>query len=64
MGEAADLIIEGVLCQQCGGTIDGDAPGHPRNCSNCSGRRRRKRDKPKKRREQYRGRRGGRSDDE
>jgi len=38
MGDIADMMIEGVLCEECGGYIeDEDAPGHPRKCEGCSG---------------------------
>jgi len=36
MGDVADMIIEGVLCEQCGGYI-GDEVGYPRKCSSCEG---------------------------
>jgi hypothetical protein len=32
MGEIADMMLEGLLCEQCGVFIDEDPPGHPRNC--------------------------------
>ena len=32
MGEMADAVLEGLFCQDCGGYIDGDEPGHPRSC--------------------------------
>lgn len=35
MGEAAEDIMEGIMCQCCGGFIDGDAPGYPRSCEDC-----------------------------
>jgi len=35
MGEAADDILDGLMCQVCGTLIDGDAPGHPRSCEDC-----------------------------
>jgi hypothetical protein len=34
MGEIAELILAGVLCQHCGGHI-GDAVGYPRTCKEC-----------------------------
>ena len=45
MGDNADMILEGVLCQECGGYIDNDdwpraeelACGHPRYCRYCGG---------------------------
>ena len=30
-----DLILEGVVCQQCGEYIDGLEPGYPRDCESC-----------------------------
>lgn len=36
MGDVSEMILAGVLCEQCGGAIgDGQAPGHPRKCSDC-----------------------------
>jgi len=35
MGEVAELVIEGYLCQFCGVFIDEKAPGHPRTCEDC-----------------------------
>jgi len=35
MGDIADMMIEGLLCQQCGSHIDGETPGHPRYCADC-----------------------------
>jgi len=32
MGQAADLILEGIVCKDCGEFIDGDSPGFPRSC--------------------------------
>lgn len=38
MGEIADLMLDGALCEQCGGAIsDGAAPGYPRLCAECGG---------------------------
>ncbi len=34
MGEISDMIIEGELCNVCGGYI-GDSCGFPRSCSDC-----------------------------
>ncbi|MDR3100789.1 MAG: hypothetical protein LBV73_27465 [Paraburkholderia sp.] len=36
MGEYAELMLEGVLCEGCGMFIDDDAPGHPRHCDDCA----------------------------
>lgn len=35
MGEIADMMIDGILCEECGEYI-GDAVGYPRLCSGCS----------------------------
>lgn len=32
-----ELILEGVFCQQCGGYIDGEETGFPRDCDDCRG---------------------------
>lgn len=37
MGEAADMMLEGLCCSTCGEYLDGDEPGHPRECAGCSG---------------------------
>lgn len=36
MGEIADMILMGFICQQCGMPIDGDAIGFPRCCEECA----------------------------
>jgi hypothetical protein len=33
MGDVADMMINGFLCEACGGYIDGEEPGYPRYCS-------------------------------
>ena len=35
MGEVADMIIDGTLCEDCGVVLDGEAPGFPRCCQQC-----------------------------
>ena len=35
MGEIADAMINGLLCEQCGCLIDGEEPGYPRSCAEC-----------------------------
>lgn len=30
-----ELMLEGVICEQCGVFIDGLAPGYPRCCEDC-----------------------------
>lgn len=60
MGDAADMLLDGTLCEACGTFIDDDEPGHPRYCDDeCAAARgmpppalqtrRRKKSKPKKR---------------
>jgi hypothetical protein len=36
MGEIAEMIIDGILCQLCGTAMGYDeAPGYPRTCDDC-----------------------------
>lgn len=35
MGEIADMMLEGFLCECCGTMIDGEEPGYPRLCAGC-----------------------------
>lgn len=35
MGEVAEMILEGLLCEECGDFIDGEEPGYPRKCEGC-----------------------------
>jgi hypothetical protein len=37
MGEIAEMMIMGILCEQCGVLIDGESSGHPRKCDHCEG---------------------------
>jgi len=40
MGEIADMMVEGVMCEQCGVWLEGadkdEAPGYPRCCTLCA----------------------------
>lgn len=36
MGDVAELVIEGILCQSCGEFIDDDFAGYPRDCGACA----------------------------
>lgn len=41
MGEAAEMMLEGFVCEGCGDPFDdviesGEAPGYPRRCLSCS----------------------------
>lgn len=36
MGEIADMMLEGILCQYCGEYL-GDGDGFPQSCSCCGG---------------------------
>lgn len=33
MGDIADMMLDGTLCEGCGVYIEGEAPGYPRHCS-------------------------------
>lgn len=36
MGDIAEMVLEGILCEVCGIYIeDGEEPGHPRKCESC-----------------------------
>ena len=35
MGEIAEMILDGILCERCGSFIDGDEVGYPRLCDEC-----------------------------
>ena len=35
MGDIAEMMLEGVLCEGCGVNLAGPAPGHPRYCKHC-----------------------------
>ncbi len=46
MGEIADMVLDGTLCQECGGLVYGEgdpnealeeevSPGYPRTCYDC-----------------------------
>lgn len=35
MGEIAEMMLEGELCEQCGTYIKGPSPGYPRKCNDC-----------------------------
>ncbi len=35
MGEAADMMLDGTLCQGCGVYLHGDGNGEPRCCRDC-----------------------------
>ena len=36
MGEIAEMMLDGTLCERCGGIIDGTTPGFPRLCEDCN----------------------------
>lgn len=42
MGEIAEMMLDGTLCQCCGSFIDGDSPGFPRLCNDCKPKKRKK----------------------
>lgn len=33
MGDIADMMLDGTLCEGCGCALSGPAPGYPRYCS-------------------------------
>ena len=35
MGEIAEMVLDGILCESCGAMVDGYAAGYPRMCANC-----------------------------
>jgi len=36
MGDIADMVLDGVLCQYCGALMEDEAgPGYPRTCRDC-----------------------------
>ena len=35
MGDAADMILDGIVCQVCGQVIDEEETGYPRTCEGC-----------------------------
>lgn len=35
MGEIAEMMLDGTLCEGCGVYMDGDGDGVPRRCSAC-----------------------------
>lgn len=35
MGEIAEMMLDGLLCESCGGVIDMEESGHPRRCASC-----------------------------
>lgn len=36
LGEIADMVVNGFLCQECGSHIDFEEPGYPRSCEDCA----------------------------
>lgn len=35
MGEVTELVLEGYLCQDCGGFVSEIGSGYPRSCNDC-----------------------------
>ena len=36
MGEIAEMMLDGIMCETCGEIIDdGEEAGHPRQCAGC-----------------------------
>lgn len=36
MGDIADMMLDGTLCDGCGCYLNGTAPGYPRYCRDCT----------------------------
>lgn len=36
MGDIADMMINGLICEACGAGLEGGASGHPRLCDDCT----------------------------
>jgi tRNA(Ile2) C34 agmatinyltransferase TiaS len=37
MGDIADLMLNGDICDQCGVELEGEGMGFPRRCTGCGG---------------------------
>ena len=35
MGEYADMVLDGTMCQGCGVFLGAESPGYPRSCREC-----------------------------
>ena len=35
MGDIADMMLDGTICEGCGEFLDNDGPGFPRYCAGC-----------------------------
>lgn len=35
MGEYAEMIMDGILCERCGGFLTGEPVGFPQKCDEC-----------------------------
>lgn len=35
MGEVAEDVLDGFICQYCLCLVDGESPGYPRTCEDC-----------------------------
>lgn len=35
MSEVTELILDGILCEQCGQLVDIEPVGYPRRCEDC-----------------------------
>lgn len=35
MGDIADMMLDGILCEQCGVYLHSDGPGYPVRCGSC-----------------------------
>ena len=46
MGEIAEMMLDGTLCEGCGVYLPGDADGYPRRCKHCAAERAEAKRKP------------------
>jgi hypothetical protein len=35
LADIAEMIMEGLLCEVCGGIVDEESTGYPRSCEDC-----------------------------
>ncbi len=53
MGEIAEMMLEGTLCQDCGGAVEHSAGDFPQSCEDCFLKARKKKDKKKEDRGEF-----------
>lgn len=48
MGEIAEMILDGFLCDKCGGVVDDKETGYPRSCDDCKPKKKKKKKQSQK----------------